>query len=940
MDSIVPRIRLNSDVARLGLISERVIVTLLIVLCSLLSNLAKANDIIYVSAESNRYPINLGTDTALQLCDLVIDKEYAITLSDLGAALIQVNNGETIETFNTDKKIYFTPSVACVELQFKELSRATIEGTISLSCEKVAKASSRSQIGIQTDVDYTAAQLIKDIFIGGDCFEVQNIQYTGAAEAMGFFEAGSNSINIEKGVMLSTGEIANAHGPNVSTRISTDFADYTPGDNDLEDLLSSRSVTLEDVVVLEFDFTPTTNFIHFEYAFASEEYCDYVGSKFNDVFGFFLSGPGIDGPFENNAANIAFVPGTSDFVAINNINHLLNEEFFVNNVPEGQVQFVPCDDFPEGKGVATELIEFDGFTTVLSAVADVIPCETYHIKLAIADASDALFDSAVFLKANSFNAGGSAYVRKHLPDRKLEEAYEGCQESYFLFERTDDDLTDSLKVHFKLSDKSTAIAGVDFETLPEFIIIPPGEKEFLLPVEIYTDEIIEGKEVLIMELESACSCADLSINLTINDFVPFAAASQTNSICGEQLVNIAPIFDGGVGDLTYLWNTGDTSSNVEILVQESTNYIVTITDVCNNQVITNTSIEVIEAPSVVLDAETVVCNLSDPVYFDLNLGGLGPWHIDYTLNGVLQSTFTTEDSTTRLPAIEEGLYELQEISNTFCTKVVEGSARLIVAQPESAAIQVEQPICAGETGAIHVLEVRGGSGPYKFSIDGGKHFYDAASFDPVKAAEYSVVIQDSNGCDWVEEITIVEPDIFELILDTRAVVTLGERYELVATTNLTYNKIAAIQWSPSEQVACEDCLVTDVLPLQNTSYELAIMDERGCIESASINITVLKDHKIFVPTAFSPNGDGHNDLFFVNANAAQVREIRQFQVINRWGDLLYKVTNFQPNDPTYAWDGTYNGRSLNAQVFAYFLEIEFIDGDVQIFKGDVTLVEE
>ena len=336
----------------------------------------------------------------------------------------------------------------------------------------------------------------------------------------------------------------------------------------------------------------------------------------------------------------------------------------------------------------------------------------------------------------------------------------------------------------------------------------------------------------------------------------------------------------------------------------------------------------------------IVCNLSEPVYFDLNLGGAGPWHIDYTLNGVPQSTLIIEDSTTRLSAIEEGLYELQEISNTFCTKAVEGNARLIVTEPESAAIQVAQPICAGETGAIHIVEVRGGTGPYLFSIDGGQHFYEEASFDPVKAAEYKVVIQDSNGCDWVEEITITEPELFELSLENSAVVTLGERYELEATTTIPYAKIAAIQWSPTEQLDCEDCLVTEVLPLHNTSYELSVMDEHGCVESAIINLTVLKNHKIFIPTAFSPNGDGHNDLFFVNADATQVREIRQFQVINRWGDLLYKATNFQPNDPTFAWDGTYNGRSLNAQVFAYFLEIEFIDGEVQIFKGDVTLVAE
>lgn len=940
MNSIVPQISLHLYTTRLGSISGRALCSLFLLLFGVLSGFAQAKDTTYVDAQSNRYPINIKASAALQLCDLVVEKEYAITLSDIAAEIVELYNGESTTTFSTNQKIHFTPSTNCVELQFKKPSVANIEGTLSLSCEKVAKAKSRSQNGIQTDINYTAAELIKDIFIGGDCFEVQNIRYTGAAEAMGFFESGSNSINIEKGVMLSTGEIANAHGPNVSTRISTDFEEYTPGDKDLEDLLSSRSVTLEDVVVLEFDFTPTTNFIHFQYAFASEEYCDYVGSKFNDVFGFFLSGPGIDGPFENGAANIAFVPGTSDFVAINNINHLINEEFFVNNVPEGQVQFVPCDNFPEGQGVATEVIEFDGFTTVLSAVANVVPCETYHIKLAIADASDALFDSAVFLKANSFNAGGSAYVRKHLPDMKGEEAYEGCQESYFLFERTDDNLTDSLKVHFNLSEESTATAGVDYAALPEFVIIPSGKKEILLPVEIYTDETIEGKENLIMELESACSCADLSINLTINDFVPFAAASQTNSICGEQVVSIEPIIDGGVGELSYLWNTGDTLSSLEVLVEESTNYQVTITDVCKNQIETNTFIEVLEAPSVELDAEAIVCNLSEPVYFDLNLGGVGPWHIDYTIDGIPQSTLITEDSTTRLPALQEGLYELQQITNTLCTKLVEGKGRLIVAEPESAAIQVEQPICAGESGAIHIVEVRGGTGPYSFSIDGGRNFYDAASFDPLSSSLYKVVIQDSNGCDWVEEITITEPEPFELNIEESAVVTLGETYDLEPITNIPYAKIAAIQWSPTDNIDCEDCLETTVQPLHNTSYEIAVIDERGCVESAAINITVLKNHKIYIPTAFSPNGDGRNDLFFVHASEEQIREIKQFQVVNRWGDLLYKANNFQPNDPTFAWDGTHNGRSLTAQVFAYFLEIEFIDGEVKIFKGDVTLVDE
>ena len=189
-----------------------------------------------------------------------------------------------------------------------------------------------------------------------------------------------------------------------------------------------------------------------------------------------------------------------------------------------------------------------------------MPCQTYHIKLAIADASDALFDSAVFLKANSFNAGGAAYVKHVLPDVESVEAYEGCKESYFLFERTDQESLDSLVVHFDISNESTAISGIDYAPFPDSVIILPGDRQKLLPIVLYADNIVEGTEHLIMELESACSCADLSIDLPINDFIPLTAASQTDSICGVQEININPKIAGGVGTLKYEWSTGDTSA--------------------------------------------------------------------------------------------------------------------------------------------------------------------------------------------------------------------------------------------------------------------------------------------------------------------------------------------------------------------------------------------
>jgi len=794
---------------------------------------------------------------------------------------------------------------------------------------------SREDKGIQTNDQYTATQLIRDIFIGGDCFEVRNIHFSGAPSAMGFFEGGKESIDIEKGVILSTGNISNIHGPNISTRISTDFEEYYPSDKDLETLLNSKEVTLEDVVVLEFDFTPTTHFAQFQYAFASEEYCDYVGSKFNDVFGFFLSGPGIDGPFENGAENIAFVPGTSDFVAINNINHLTNNQYFVNNVPMGQIQFVPCDDYPEEEGIATDLIEFDGFTKVLTAVANVIPCETYHIKLAIADASDALFDSAVFLKANSFNAGGAAYVNQYTSDSG---AVEGCQESYFLFERTDEDTTNDLVVHFQIAEHSTATAGQDYEDFPDSIIIPAGELTFELPIQVHKDETIEGQEQLIMELESACSCADLSISLPINDYHPLAATEQMLSICGTKEITITPNITGGVGPFAYQWNTGDTLSSLQMTADTSITFEVTVTDGCQQQITNVVPIQVLTVPTVEVIEEQVVCDLKEETHLELHLGGTGPWQVEYSINDNSQPTISTNLPTYVLPIIQEGLYTIDVVSNANCFREINTSSKVVVTKPESAAMIVNQPICYGEFGFIELSDIRGGQAPYQYSIDGGFTFTLDSHFDQLEYGDYEVIVKDRNNCLWQTTQTIIQPNEINLTIDGAATIRLGETLTLLASIDLPEQELQSINWSHEGYLDCATCLSTLATPLYNTQFELIVSDQLGCVEKATFPVQVLKNYQVFVPSAFSPNGDGHNDLFFVNAQTEQVQAIRSFQVINRWGDLIYEAHNFPPNDPQYGWDGSFNGQMLTNQVFAYFVEVQFIDGEVEIFKGDVTLI--
>ncbi len=204
---------------------------------------------------------------------------------------------------------------------------------------------------------------------------ISNATYVGDLQAAGMFAGGvSEDLGIEAGVMLSSGRIADAAGPNNSDATTSAFG--RPGDSDLNGLIPGYSTN--DASVLEFDFETTGGTLSFQYVFGSEEYNEWVNSPFNDVFGFFMDG-----------VNIAVLPGTSTSVAINNINNSLNSSLYRNNDPSDL-------------GIPTPFAtEADGFTAVLQAAVTVTP-GTHHIKLATADAGDHILDSWVFLLGDSF----------------------------------------------------------------------------------------------------------------------------------------------------------------------------------------------------------------------------------------------------------------------------------------------------------------------------------------------------------------------------------------------------------------------------------------------------------------------------------------------------------------------------------------------------------
>lgn len=212
--------------------------------------------------------------------------------------------------------------------------------------------------------------------IVGEGIAISNVTYSGADVAAGSFGGGSGIIGFDSGIILSSGDVANVIGPNVDTGITG--ANGTPGDADL-DALSGE--TTQDAAILEFDFVPVSTVASFQYVFASDEYNEFVNSSFNDTFAFFING-----------TNCALVNG--DPVTVNTIN---------NGNPFGSDPNSNPDLFINNEG-ATLNTEMDGLTTVLTCTATVSPGDTNHIKLAIADASDDILDSNVFLAGGSFTS--------------------------------------------------------------------------------------------------------------------------------------------------------------------------------------------------------------------------------------------------------------------------------------------------------------------------------------------------------------------------------------------------------------------------------------------------------------------------------------------------------------------------------------------------------
>lgn len=589
-----------------------------------------------------------------------------------------------------------------------------------------------------------AADLVTNVLIGGNCFDVANITSKGAANALGTFGNGINTINISDGIVLCTGPVSDLPGPNLLNNKSGGFKTNSADDPNLAQLTQGNQY---DLSVIEFDFTPTANMVQFDFVFGSEEYCEFVNSEFNDVFGFFISGPGING-----VKNLAVIPGTipGTPVTINDINHLKNSSYYRNNKT-----FAPCAGLPT---VDTTDIQLDGFTKVMTATAVLIPCQKYHIKLAIADVADAEYTSAVFLRANSFDAGGVVKASPVYPS-VAPYSVEGCTNGYIRFYRGSGDMDQPLQVTYTLAGSSTATPGLDYEPLPASVTIPAGQNEVLVPVNILPDQLAEGAETITLLMDNACSCQQQDVTFVIHDQTPVAVSMQDQLGCTGSAILTPSVLSGGLPPYTYQWSDGSTTPELTVMTPGIQTYTVTITDVCGLSATATATATVDQTPTATLNSNLQLCPGASgqiPIVFT----GAGPWELVLNANGNPQTqTFTMNPGL--LDVTTPGTYTLSSVVSQYgCPGTVSGTS-VVQEITTNVTASVQNPLCFGQTGSIQ--SVVGGTAmpPFTYTWSNGA---TGDKLNNVPPGNYSVTVTTQQGCTATTSASLVAPPALNIAI--------------------------------------------------------------------------------------------------------------------------------------------------------------------------------
>jgi gliding motility-associated-like protein len=249
-----------------------------------------------------------------------------------------------------------------------------------------------------------------------------------------------------------------------------------------------------------------------------------------------------------------------------------------------------------------------------------------------------------------------------------------------------------------------------------------------------------------------------------------------------------------------------------------------------------------------------------------------------------------------------------------------------------------EPGCRNEYGTINIFSVEGGDGSLSFSIDNGNSFQSSPVFENLIPGTYEILVMDENLCEAYDKVTIDELADFSLNTTEFHIVTSGTELELVVESPVPASELESIVWEPAINLSCDDCLNPVFSGYQSALYNVTVVDKNGCSAQAEIEIRViLKD--VYIPNAFSPNDDEINDFFTIFGDQNQVETVKWFSIYDRWGNQIFYNEDFPINDPSFGWNGSFNGSKVVPGVYVYAVELQMVNGEVKSYYGDVSIVK-
>jgi gliding motility-associated-like protein len=644
--------------------------------------------------------------------------------------------------------------------------------------------------------------------LAGSGVTISNYTLSCSANGSGTFTNVNTNLGMPGGVVLASGRVQNIPN-NAGVFASSQFT--ASGDVQLSTLTNG---TIYDPCILEFDVVPQGPLLKFDYVFASEEYPEWVCSQFNDVFGFFISGPKPGGGNYANQ-NIALITNTNLPVAINTVNPGTPGANANGGQCNGVNQTLGYNSIYTNNQVPLNTsIVYDGMTHLLTATAAVTPCQTYHLKIAVADVADRIYDSGVFLSAYSFNANPvSISATSNLNYAGFSSAYEGCVGGTFTITLSQAQTVD---LYVPLSINGSAINGVDYSTIPTTVVIPAGQTSVTIPLNPLTDALVEGVEsVTIATLNPCNGTVSSTANINIRDDIAPTVTVGDSTLCLGQSTQLTA--NGGA---TYSWTPTAGLSNPAIknpiaTPTSTTTYVCSMTFGACTKTVAQTIYISNPANTIVANPNGVVCNGGSVQLTSTPVNGVAPYSYLWS-NGNTSATVT---------AIAGGTFNVTATDAYGCSASATQSVTIsnLAISGTSANVSCK----GGSNGAIDIT-VTGANAPFTYNWGGGIVSQDRNN---LLAGTYSVTASNTIGCSVTATYSITEPAANLVSTATNNPVTCNGGNN--GSINLTPNGGV----TPYSFLWSNTAISEDINALTAGSYSVTVTDFNGCTTSRTINIT-------------------------------------------------------------------------------------------------------